>query len=292
MVAQQPSVPVPREQLTQYVVDLQKNPSDDALRERIIKLALTLQPPPAEPAEAHETAGAATYAFKNASSPDDCSKAGDLFGKALLVAPWIADLYYNQGLSYEKAKRLDDAIKAFHFYLMAAPRAEGADQVLEKIGGLKYAKRDQQQQKTEQEKAEANEWEAAFKRWAGQMPVNQNTTIRFLKRSNRHYYFEDTQFTDPYYHTPLLYELVSSPFISVCPGLQLNSGSSYSGMLYFHGGGMDLEQVLIDGRAWCNVKDAPYMTFSHVCHKKGGRWDSSSEDTNNNYSEGIPKCVN
>ena len=39
----------PREQLQQYVSELQKKPDDQALREKIIKLAVTLEPKPAIP---------------------------------------------------------------------------------------------------------------------------------------------------------------------------------------------------------------------------------------------------
>ena len=43
----------PREQLTQMVEQLQKTPSDNALREKIIKLAREVKPAPAVPEEAN-----------------------------------------------------------------------------------------------------------------------------------------------------------------------------------------------------------------------------------------------
>ncbi|HEY5042546.1 MAG TPA: hypothetical protein VIK53_11140 [Verrucomicrobiae bacterium] len=55
----------------QSVADLQKSPGDDALREKIIKLALTLNPKPATPDEAITHEGAAEYAFKNAKANSD-----------------------------------------------------------------------------------------------------------------------------------------------------------------------------------------------------------------------------
>jgi hypothetical protein len=60
------SGPAPREQLKQYVGDLQKNPSDDALREKIIKLGLTLDPKPAIPSEVQEYLGRGGQAFEDA----------------------------------------------------------------------------------------------------------------------------------------------------------------------------------------------------------------------------------
>lgn len=148
--AQSSTSPTPREQLQQYVTQLQANPSDDALRTKIIALALTLDPKPANPPDLPETIGAATYAFKSARSDTDMMNAADLYTKASLEAPWQADLYYDEGLALEKAKRLDEAVKAFQFYLLAAPNADDADDVKEKIGALKYQVSQQQQQEQQQ----------------------------------------------------------------------------------------------------------------------------------------------
>jgi len=130
----------PQQTLQQYVADLQRNPSDDDLRQKIIALVQPMSPPPALPADVHEMVGRAAYAIKNASSEADFLAAAEAYGKALQLAPWVADYYFNQGVAYEKAKRYDEAIAAFNWYLKAAPNAKGADQVHERIGGLKYAK--------------------------------------------------------------------------------------------------------------------------------------------------------
>ena len=61
----------PREQLKQMVAQLQKSPDDNALREKIIKLAPMLKPSPALPEEAKRFEGRAQFAFKNAKSPSD-----------------------------------------------------------------------------------------------------------------------------------------------------------------------------------------------------------------------------
>jgi hypothetical protein len=59
--------------LDQYVADLQKNPDDTALREKIIKLAQTMNPAPAIPEEAREHyVMATTFAQK---AKDDTEKA-------------------------------------------------------------------------------------------------------------------------------------------------------------------------------------------------------------------------
>jgi tetratricopeptide (TPR) repeat protein len=124
----------------QYVAALQNNPNDDALRQKIIALAQSMKTPPAVPADAYELVGRAAYAIKNANTDADFLAAADAYGKALQLAPWVADYYFNQGVAYEKAKHFDEAIADFNWYLTAAPNAKDANEVRERIGGLKYAK--------------------------------------------------------------------------------------------------------------------------------------------------------
>jgi tetratricopeptide (TPR) repeat protein len=143
----------PREQLNSMVQQLQKTPDDAALREKIIKLALEMKPAPATPPEVYELAGRAAYAIKHATSEADFVAAAEAYGKASLLAPWLADYYFNRGVAYDKANRFDDAIAAFNWYLLAAPNAQDANEVRERIGGLKYAKEKSGRQ--EAERAEA-----------------------------------------------------------------------------------------------------------------------------------------
>jgi len=65
----------PQQTLTQYISDLQKNPNDYALREKIINHVQTMRPVPktSEQAAIHE--------------------------RALLVAPWLATFYFNCGIA-------------------------------------------------------------------------------------------------------------------------------------------------------------------------------------------------
>jgi tetratricopeptide (TPR) repeat protein len=135
-VAQQSSNP--REQLNQYVADLQKNPADDALREKIIKLALTLQPSPTIPAEVHTYEGRAERAFKDAKSPAEFVSAADEYKKALLVAPWVAMNYFNRAVVLESAGELREAVTDFKLYVLAAPNADDITVVQKRIGGLEF----------------------------------------------------------------------------------------------------------------------------------------------------------
>jgi tetratricopeptide (TPR) repeat protein len=131
--------PGSREQLLQYVADLQRNPDDQALREKIIKVALDLRPAPATPPEALELEGAAEYAFKNAKSEADFADSARQYEKALLVAPWKATDYFNLGVAQEKARQLRPAIQSFELYLLAAPNANDTEEVRKRIGGLRFA---------------------------------------------------------------------------------------------------------------------------------------------------------
>lgn len=130
----------PRGQLAQYVAELRKSPSD-ALREKTIKLALTLDPKPAIPEDAVVAAAKGKTIFEHAAetgSKDDLKAAAGAFANASALAPWVPDYYFNQGSALEKGGQLDDAVRAFNFYLMAAPNAPDASDVRGRIQGILY----------------------------------------------------------------------------------------------------------------------------------------------------------
>lgn len=129
----------PREELKQLTAQLQSNPSDTALREKIIKLARTIRPAPAIPVEAERFDGRGEYAFKSAKSEADYLVAAQEFEKASNAAPWIASYYYNLGTAYEKAQRPNEAKRNFELYLLAAPDARDAREVSRRISGLEFA---------------------------------------------------------------------------------------------------------------------------------------------------------
>jgi hypothetical protein len=138
-----PAQQSPREQLKQYIADLQRNPSDDALREKAIKLALTLDPKPAIPDDAAVAAAKGKTIFAHVAetgSKDDLKAAADAFAKASMLAPWVADYYFNQAAALDKAGEFDDAVHSLNFYLLAAPNAPDANDVRGKIEGIKYEK--------------------------------------------------------------------------------------------------------------------------------------------------------
>ena len=126
--------PTPRALLAQYVAQLQTAPEDQALRERIIRLELTLVPSPAVPAEARRLfAKAATYQQEagNMRGYESLATSAREFAitaykGALLIAPWWSDAYYGLSTSLEASGRLNEAEAALRLYLITSPGPAGA----------------------------------------------------------------------------------------------------------------------------------------------------------------------
>jgi tetratricopeptide (TPR) repeat protein len=157
----------PREQLNQYVADLQKNPNDAALREKIIKLVVKLTPKPEVPEEVRRFEGAAEFAFKNATGESDFLDAAKQYEKALLIAPWIGEDYFNAGIAYEKARRLQEAVRSLELYLLAKPDAQDAPDVQKRIGGLQFGLDKAAEKLAQQKAAEIQDSELREKRKTG-----------------------------------------------------------------------------------------------------------------------------
>lgn len=106
----------PREQLKQMTGQLQKTPDDNALREKIIKLAQEFKPALAVPAEAERFEGRAQFAFKHAKSTADYLDAAKVYEKAVAAAPWVPRYYSDLCTIYEKAEKYAEAKKNCEFY--------------------------------------------------------------------------------------------------------------------------------------------------------------------------------
>ena len=128
----------PREQLNQMVQQLQKTPNDQALRERIIKLAPTLKPSPVLPDSAIAFEGRAQFAFKHAKSESDFLTAAQEYEKALAVAPWVSGYYSDLCTIYEKAGKFEDARRHCGFYLTGLTDPAQMTEVKRRIAGLEF----------------------------------------------------------------------------------------------------------------------------------------------------------
>jgi len=111
----------PREELQQMVEQLQKSPDDDALREKIIRLAATLKPAPALPEEAKRHLAYGTAAFTGAKSVADYAEAAKEFGQAALAAPWWGVAYFNLGVAQDKAENYEAALRGLNLARLALP---------------------------------------------------------------------------------------------------------------------------------------------------------------------------
>ncbi len=122
--------------LKQYAAELRKNPSDNALREKIINLALSIKPAPPIPEDAERNFVRGTAFFAKATDGNGYQKAIAEFGAAANSAPWMAIAYYNLGIAQERAGLYAEALQSLKFYLLAAPDAKNAREVKNKIYSL------------------------------------------------------------------------------------------------------------------------------------------------------------
>ncbi len=152
--AAQPATP--QETLTQYIADLQKNPNDTALREKIIKRVQTMKRAPAIPEAARRHYVKALTLLEDAKQPSDSADAAEEFRQALLIAPWWGDAYMKMGLALETAQRYDDAIAALKLYMATKPRGEVLRQAQDEIYKIE-AKRDRAERDRESAARRAEE---------------------------------------------------------------------------------------------------------------------------------------
>jgi len=110
----------PRAQLQQMVEQLQKNPGDNALREKVIALAAELKPAPAVPEDARRAFIRGNTAFASAKDPAGFSRAIERFEEASALAPWWADPYFNLAKAYEGTQDFDRALRALKYFRATA----------------------------------------------------------------------------------------------------------------------------------------------------------------------------
>jgi tetratricopeptide (TPR) repeat protein len=134
----------------QMVSSFRQYPGDDGLREKIIRAALQIKPKPAIPKEARNFMIRGQAAAEMAKTTEDFTVAAGEFQKAVNVAPWFADAYYNLAMVQERAEQFGQAAKSLKWYLLAAPKAADAGKVQDLIVKLEY-----KQERTTQAKSGA-----------------------------------------------------------------------------------------------------------------------------------------
>lgn len=144
----------PQQTLNQYVADLQKNPNDYALRERIIKNVQAMKKAPDIPEKAREHyVMAATFAEK-AKDNSGYERAIEQYRAALLAAPWWADAYKRLALTQKAAARYDEAIANLSLYVLTQPpdAREARDEIY-KLKALKQTAADDQLKKQKEKES-------------------------------------------------------------------------------------------------------------------------------------------
>jgi tetratricopeptide (TPR) repeat protein len=129
-----------QDMLNQYVTNLQSNPSDTALREKIIALALTMDPPPEVPAEARRHQSRGVAAVEDAKGPGDFKDACNEFQQATTLAPWLANGYRNLAIAQDKAGMYDEALTSLRLYLLTRPSSTDADWAEDLKSKVEYRK--------------------------------------------------------------------------------------------------------------------------------------------------------
>jgi tetratricopeptide (TPR) repeat protein len=130
----------PREQLNQLVTQLQANPGDTALRERIIKLAQEIKPPPAVPEEARQKFVEGTAIAKSANNASGQELAVQRFQDALKIAPWWADAYYNLAVAQDLTGQFDAAQASLKLYIVTNPGEKESRDAQDRIYALNAKK--------------------------------------------------------------------------------------------------------------------------------------------------------
>jgi len=126
----------PREQLKQMVEQLQKTPNDNALREKIIKLAQKLKPAPAVPEEAIKYEGRGQFRFNNAKSEQDYVDAAKEYEQAVQSAPWVSGYYSDLCTIYEKAGKFAEGKRNCEFALLSITDPALIMEIKRRIAGL------------------------------------------------------------------------------------------------------------------------------------------------------------
>jgi protein TonB len=113
--------------------------ADALMRERIIRLALSLTPPVEVSEAASGHLKRARVVMDSSSTPAASAIALNEMGAALNEAPWWPDPYYESAGLLEKTGRPADAAAALDLYLVADPKSTRWEAVRRKLAELRKA---------------------------------------------------------------------------------------------------------------------------------------------------------
>jgi hypothetical protein len=123
-----------------------------ALRNKIIQLVSTMQPPPAIPENAIRLFIEGNAFVKAARNATDYRVAIDKYQDTLAEAPWWGVAYNNLGVALEAAGRTQDAKVALQFYLLTKPAdADKAQKKIYEIGAQEQLKEEHMRQEQDRQ---------------------------------------------------------------------------------------------------------------------------------------------
>ena len=153
----------PQEILNKYIADLQSNPNDNALQEKIIKHVQTMKPTPVIPEDANRHFVTADTFQKTAKDVKGYELAISEYQQALLIAPWWPEAYNNLGILLEQAGRYNEAIISLKLYIATNPPDVRAAQ--NKIYQIEASERMATLEKKEEVEQKKGKSDFLFGRW-------------------------------------------------------------------------------------------------------------------------------
>ncbi len=130
----------PAERFAFYKSAFDKNPRNDFLRSKVIAAAVALPEAPAVPEAARQLFLLATDQIKQASTPSALDSPIALLDKAVSIAPWWGNAYYNLARALEMQGRYNEAIQQIKLYLETKPNEADAKEASARIVVLETQK--------------------------------------------------------------------------------------------------------------------------------------------------------
>lgn len=110
------------------------------MRAKYLRLVATMASLPEVPEEARRHLVRGKAFIRQSASSDGYESGAREIEQAVGIAPWWVTAYYDLGLAQEGAKRYEDAIRNFNFYVLGAPKAPDVRAVKDKIYELEAMK--------------------------------------------------------------------------------------------------------------------------------------------------------
>lgn len=173
----------PQEVLKQYVEELQKNPDDNVLREKIIKHVQTIKPAPAIPEEAERAFVKGVTFMEEAKGSAGFDLAISSFRQALMIAPWWPEAYYNLSIAHQSAEKHDEAVLSLKLYLLTLPSEPDAAKARRLIYAIEAKKELKQKEIAEAREKRKSEidfggiWDQDQTCWRYKFAVNGNEIV-------------------------------------------------------------------------------------------------------------------